>query len=182
MGFDKRTELVGGLTMLGRAVAVLESWCCEVLVADGRKEDFMFAHPRAHLVHDRLDGGPVGGLEAGLAAMRSDRGVVVACDMPLLDGDLLRYLASLCDSYEAVVPIWDSQPQPLHAVYAASCLPVVQRLLNRDIVPALSDLLGELHVRFVTADELRLFNAPASSFTNINTAAELRSARARSYE
>lgn len=178
-GLDKRWALVDGRSLLERAIDALQPWCEEVLVVVALDDELALAIPGVRVVNDRFTAGPLGGLEAGLRSMRSARAVVVACDMPFLDSPLLQHLCMLCDdAYDAVVPVSGGRPQPLHAVYSASCLPVIDRLLAGQVVPALNDLLGELSVRFVGADALQPFLASAASFTNINTQSDLAAARA----
>jgi len=179
-GLDKRWAIVDGRSLLERAIRSLQHWCDEVLVIAALGEELTLAVPGVRVVNDRFAAGPLGGLEAGLRSMRSPCAVVVACDMPFLDSRLLQHLSRLCDGYDAVVPIWDKRSQPLHAVYAASCLEVIDKLLGGQVVPALNDLLGELSVRFVGADALQPFLASVASFTNINTQNDLAAARARS--
>jgi len=179
-GLDKRWALVDGRSLLERAIMSLQPWCDEVLAVAALGEELALAIPGVRVVNDRFAAGPLGGLEAGLRSMRSPCAVVVACDMPFLDSQLLQHLCMLCDGYDAVVPIWDERPQPLHAVYAASCLRIIDRLLAGQVVPALNDLLGELSVRFVGADELQPFLVSLASFTNINTQNDLAAARAMS--
>ncbi len=177
-GLDKRWALVDGCSLLERAIEALQNWCDEVLVVAALGEELALAIPGVRVVNDRFAAGPLGGLEAGLRSIRSPRAVVVACDMPFLDVRLLQHLSGLCDGYDAVVPIWDERAQPLHAVYAASCLQAIDKLLAGQVVPALNDLLGELRVRFVGADALQPSHAAVTSFTNINTLSDLAAARA----
>lgn len=181
-GLDKRWALVDGRSLLERAVRSLQPWCDEVFVVGALGEELALGVPGIRVINDRFAAGPLGGLEAGLRSIRSPRAVVVACDMPFLDSQLLQHLAGLCDGYDAVVPIWDKNRQPLHAVYATSCLRVIDKLLAGQVVPALNDLLGELNVRFVGADALQPFLKSVASFTNINTPSDLAAARASAGE
>ena len=66
--------------------------------------------------------GPLAGIETGLAASQSDLNFVLACDMPLVNADLVRYLAGLAEGYQAVVSRLEGWPKPLHAVYRRECL------------------------------------------------------------
>jgi len=60
--------------------------------------------------------GPLGGIYSGLQAMRHDRGLVVACDMPLLNAPLLRYMIVLSEGFDVVIPRINDQTEALHAV------------------------------------------------------------------
>ena len=62
--------------------------------------------------------GFLGGIFSGLSATNSDWGLVVACDIPFLNSELLTYLNSLREGYDAVVPVLKSRPEPTHALYS----------------------------------------------------------------
>lgn len=48
---------------------------------------------------------------------------VVACDLPFAELILISFLAEKIKDADAVVPLLNGEPQPLHAVYFRSCLP-----------------------------------------------------------
>jgi molybdopterin-guanine dinucleotide biosynthesis protein A len=56
---------------------------------------------------------------SGLSAP-AHNGLVVACGMPLLNAELLTYLHSLREGYEAVVPVLKGRPESTHALYSKS--------------------------------------------------------------
>ena len=80
----------------------------------------------------RPGSGPLAGLEAGLAACRSDGLLVVACDMPLFSAGLAAYLASFAG---AGWPAWALRDRggrlhPLCGVYTRACLPAIRAALD----------------------------------------------------
>ncbi|MDQ1402913.1 MAG: molybdenum cofactor guanylyltransferase [Actinomycetota bacterium] len=96
--------------------------------------------------------------------------VVLACDMPDVGEDLLRYLAQH-PAAGSVVPVADGHPQVLCARWSAADL-------QRAIAQAdggersLRTLLGPDDVTFVTEDEWS-GHAPAHAFVDLDTAADL---------
>ena len=128
MGQDKALLPWNGQTLLGRAVQALQTITEEVIVV-ARAGQALPAHP-GRMVTDRIAGaGPLGGLEAGLAAMGTPYGVVVACDMPWLNSALLKEMTKLAPGFDLVIPYVAGKHQPLHAVYAKSLRSVVTGLL-----------------------------------------------------
>jgi molybdopterin-guanine dinucleotide biosynthesis protein MobB len=97
--------------------------------------------------------------------------------MPFVDGQLLQRMSGLAVGYEAVVPVWDERPQPLHAIYSRNCLPTIERSLCGSTTPALQDLLGELHVRYLNHEQIEELGGSTASFFNVNTPADLEAAR-----
>jgi molybdopterin-guanine dinucleotide biosynthesis protein A len=92
--------------------------------------------------------------------------------MPGLDADVIRFLLGRIDGADAIVPRWDGDIEPLHAVYAVRVLPLVERCLE-DGRSAMRQFLPLVHVDYVDEAELRRVSAAATSFTNVNTPEEL---------
>ena len=116
--------------------------------------------------------GPLGGLHAALAQARHRHLLVVACDMPWLDRDLLEYMVSLRATADVVVPRWTKYPEPLHAVYSKACLePVTASLQARTL--KLIAFYGQVQVRYLDREVLSTFDASGRSFANINTPEDL---------
>ncbi len=125
-----------------------------------------------------LDVGPLGGIATALATV-TDWAIVVACDMPLLNPDLLRYLVALAQEvdstraavWDAIVPVVDGYPEPLHAIYHRRCLAAVTARLAAGQRRATA-FLPDIHVRYVHEAELRRHDPALQSFLNVNTPEE----------
>jgi molybdopterin-guanine dinucleotide biosynthesis protein A len=124
-------------------------------------------------VADRFPGcGPLAGIHAALLASRHPHVFVAACDMPGLDPDVIRFLLARIGTADAVVPCWEGDVEPLHAVYAARCLPAIEASLRAGR-HALRDFLAGARVDWVSEAELRAVRGAARSLTNVNTPEEL---------
>ncbi|MEZ8222052.1 molybdenum cofactor guanylyltransferase /molybdopterin guanine dinucleotide biosynthesis accessory protein MobB [Candidatus Fervidibacteria bacterium JGI MDM2 JNZ-1-D12] len=76
--------------------------------------------------------GPLAGIEAGILNTRTKLVGVVACDLPFADPKLLSWLSEKIGDADAAIPTFDGEPQPLHAVYARTCLPKLSEQLESD--------------------------------------------------
>ena len=86
---------------------------------------------------------------------------------------MLRHLCMLSGNVDAVVPYTDRGYHPLCAVYARACLePATRRLAAGHL--KMTNLLDDLHVRAVTAEELHAFGDPHRLLANVNTPADHR--------
>ncbi len=86
MGRDKAELEYGGKSFLRHQIEKLRRLGIEDIVVAGREEEI----PGCRCVPDRFPHrGPLGGLQAGLAAIREERALVTAVDTPLLPEDLL---------------------------------------------------------------------------------------------
>lgn len=120
--------------------------------------------------------GPLAGLATGLLHARRERAFVTACDMPFLNGALLSHLGGLAPGKDIVVPVVGGRAEPLHAVYARSCLPHVLEALDRG-AGSLVDFYPAAGVREVGETEIRRFDPELLSFFNVNTTEDLERAR-----
>jgi molybdopterin-guanine dinucleotide biosynthesis protein A len=128
-------------------------------------------------VPDRVpDSGPLGGLEAALAAARDEALVVLACDMPFVTPVLLAYLLGLAGEADAVVPLSERGYHPLCAVYRRACQPAVTRLLAARRLK-MAGLFDEVRVRAVATRELDRFGDHRRLLANINAPADYEALR-----
>jgi molybdopterin-guanine dinucleotide biosynthesis protein A len=168
-GRDKSTLRVGGRRILERQLDELCHITDDILLVGGRPiEDVAGLRP----VSDRVpDSGPLGGLDAALAAARDDRVILIACDMPFITAGFLESLLALSDSVDAVVPRTERGYHPLCAVYRRSCHPaVVRRLVERRL--KMLDLLEDLKVHVVDREHVATFGGERV-LANVNTPDEL---------
>lgn len=112
--------------------------------------------------------GVLAGIHAALSQSTEPAIFTVACDMPLLNGELIRHLAKLSQGVDVVMPKSDSGFEPLHAIYGKACLPALEELLKSGEQRVIS-LLPQVRVREVSALEVALFDREFASFVNINT-------------
>lgn len=169
-GRDKSRLLVGGRTILARQIEALAPCVSRVLLVGAHSP--LPADLDIDVVPDRIvDAGPLGGLDAALAA--SDGPVLLlACDMPFVTTPLLAHLIDRLDGVEAVVPRTERGYHPLCAVFAQQCREPVRARLEAGQL-RVRDLLGDLRVRIVEGDDLARFGKADRLLANVNTQADL---------
>ncbi len=179
LGRDKVRETVGNSNLLQRVLSQLAPFNRDIIIVTaGEKSLPQFTgYQRFRIVTDIYPGkGALGGIYTGLAVSNSWYNLVVACDMPFLNQALLRYMIELSAGFDLVVPRLGELVEPLHAVYAQSCLAPIERLLSQGNleVRALFELVN---VRYIEAEEIDKFDPKHLSFFNINTEADLEKAQ-----
>ena len=115
--------------------------------------------------------GSLAGIHAGLKQSRTEHVFVVACDMPYLNSDLIRLMVAQAPGHDVVIPESDGGLEPLHAVYAKSCLPEMEEALKsgtRKIV----DCFDWSKVSVLSKEEIAALDPEFRSFRNINTPEE----------
>lgn len=172
MARDKALLPWGNGTLLDHAIARLRECCGTVRILSGAETRYL---DRGLPVDpdDVPDAGPLGGLVTGLSRLADAPGVFLAVDVPRVPVELLAHLLALAADWDAVVPVSADGPQPVSAVYRASCLdPVRRRLAAGD--RTMTCFWPDVRVRAVGVDELAAFGSPAALFANVNTPEDFR--------
>jgi molybdopterin-guanine dinucleotide biosynthesis protein A len=169
LGFDKALLRVNGEILAQWLPDRLAAWCSPVALVVDRPQRYAVAVRQ--LVDHAPDAGPLAGIAAGLQGLAVPA-FVCACDMPLLQPALLQRLLVALDGYDLAIPERDGRLEPLCAVYAVSCLPVIQRLL-RDRRLRANAVASEVPTRILREPEWRAIDPEGDSFLNINTSADL---------
>ena len=124
MGQDKGALPFGNETMLQRICRLASEAADPVMIVGRREQD-------AATVHDVLeDQGPLAGIAAALAASTSELNLVIACDMPLINPEVLKRLVSMIGDHDACVAVNDRHASALCGVYRSRIAPVAQTLLD----------------------------------------------------
>lgn len=139
----------------------------EVIVVGSESGQYDFMPCR--LVPDLFPGmGALAGIHSALFHSDTDRIFVVACDMPHVKGELVRYLCGFGGEADVVVPEGESGLVPLHAVYGKSALSAIEQAL-RDGRRELCSFHERLKVRRVGRATVESIDPGLCSFRNINT-------------
>jgi molybdopterin-guanine dinucleotide biosynthesis protein A len=179
LGRDKATETINGQSLIKRVVSSLSFLDSDIIIVSGGDKVSLGldGYPGLRVVNDAYPGkGPLVGIYSGLAASASPYNLVVACDMPFLNRELLAYLLKERAGYDVVLPRLDDMVEPLHAVYSRACLPTIEEMFRQGKY-GVHQLFELVKVRYVEADEIDRFDPGHMSFFNINTEANLTAAR-----
>jgi molybdopterin-guanine dinucleotide biosynthesis protein A len=175
---NKALERIGGKALIERVVESLVPLTTEVLavVAQPEQATALRLPPSLRVVSDRYPGGgSLGGIFTGLEASAEPWSLVVACDMPFLNRELLRHLMAQSGNVDAVIPCLGGQPEPLHALYSKACLAPMERMLRAGQLK-IAPLFEAVRVRYVDEETIDRIDPRHLSFFNINTQADLEEA------
>jgi molybdenum cofactor guanylyltransferase len=177
MGRNKALLPVPGredVTFVEQLVAVFGSCSSEVIVVardEMSASDYQLEGVR--VVGDQIPGyGPLMGLYTGLMAMRAQRALVVAVDMPFVQPALVAFLLAQPLTDALLVPVVERVPQVLLALYPRSVLPLVEQVIQQGRRDPRS-LLNVATVQYIDEAQLRKVDPQLRSFINVNTPEEL---------
>ena len=175
MGFNKAFVLWQGRPLIEHIFLSVRALSDDVFIVS--KDQKLFDFLGAGVVLDAVPRhSSLVGIYSALKGARYHYCLVVACDMPFLKLDLLRYLAALAPHYDVVMPLLKRGPEPLHAVYSKACLGPIEKLLAEEEDKILL-FLPAVRVRYVEEEVIRFFDPELVSFVNVNTPEELEEAR-----
>jgi molybdopterin-guanine dinucleotide biosynthesis protein A len=95
--------------------------------------------------------------------------------MPMLNPDLLAVMAACPRDYDVLLPESD-RPQPMHAIHAPTCLPVIERCIGAGQL-RVTGLLEHLDVRRLEGEIVRRYVPAGRSWFNVNTPEDYERAR-----
>lgn len=176
MGRNKAFVEVGGLPVIERVITQVRPLTDDLLLITNTHTEY--ATLGLPTYPDLLTGkGPLGGLYTALSHARHSYLLLVSCDQPFLNRDLLRYLISLRSGVDVVVPLArDGYPQSMHAVYGKGCLPAIEAQIAADRLKMIG-FFSQVRVREAAGDEIDRFDPERLSFTNLNTPDDLAAAQ-----
>jgi molybdopterin-guanine dinucleotide biosynthesis protein A len=176
LGFDKALLRINGEPLVQWLPSQLAGMFGSVAIVVDRPKRYDVTFPQ--LLDTWPDAGPLAGIAAGLQASAAPALFVCGCDMPLLQPALLQRLCSALEDYDLAIPERAGRLEPLCAVYAASCLPVIQQLL-RDRRLRANGVAEIVRTRTLTEMEWRDLDPEGDSFLSINAPSDLLRLQAR---
>jgi molybdenum cofactor guanylyltransferase len=173
MGVDKALVSWQGIPLLGRVFAVAQACCTQVSVLTPWPERYQTLLPSTvnWLVEPPIFAGPMAALVQGMEAIQTPWVLLLACDMPKLEGAvLMRWIQALTETAAiAHVPYHQNRWEPLCGFY------------HMDALPSLKAYVAEQGDRAsfqkwlcaIDAVPLAVDSAIAPMFFNCNTPKEL---------
>jgi molybdopterin-guanine dinucleotide biosynthesis protein A len=133
MGTDKGELSFGRGTQLDKACSLLQELCREVHVSCRPDQIDSPSRSDKRLLVDRFLGfGPLGGILTAMHTRPEAAWLVLACDLPFLDEELLRGLLRARDGLRLATAYAasDGMPEPMCAIWEPHALPRLHQLLG----------------------------------------------------
>lgn len=175
MGRDKALIELNGKPLIEHALERVSGLAEPILVVADRADRYTL--PGAICVGDDMPGeGPLAGVVTGLRAAGAGAHLVVACDMPHLQRDLMRTMLLSVSDFQVVAGRVDGHTMPLCAVYTQQVLRTAERLLETG-ERALRCVPEACKTRWLDEVELRQYDPDLLSYRNLNTPQDIRNWR-----
>ena len=172
MGKNKALMQLGDDSLIGHVIRCMQNVTDELLLITNSPTEY--THLGVPMHGDILPGaGALGGIYTGLTHASHDTVLCVACDSPFLNPNLLTYLVSILEEYDAVMPYTYRNEaqitlQTLCAAYSKRCLPIIELMLGESEM-RVHALQERAHIKSVLPEVWQKFDSEGMSFFNINT-------------
>ena len=165
-GKDKSLLILNGLTFVETIRKKLEKYISEIFVVT--KENEKLEEMKFSVFPDLIvDKGPLGGLYTALSVSEASKVLLVACDMPHLDELLVENFIDSVSDEDVLMPLKDSKPEPLFAIYDRNCLPtIINKIENGRL--EMTSFFSSLNVRYLKEVTWRQWDERGLSFKNVN--------------
>lgn len=168
LGTEKGLAIYGGKPLASYSIAALEPLCGKILLS-ANSELGAYSQFGLKIIQDEIRNiGPMGGLLACLKQSQTRYNLVLSCDIPFVESELLSYLVSQIENYQVAVPVHgEGRLEPLCGFYNTNVISQLEKSVHSGNYK-LMDFLETVNLKKVIIDEnLPFFNEQL--FFNINT-------------
>ncbi len=168
---------IGDSTIIEKNLSLMKGMFNEVFISTNMPEKYFYLG--VPLIGDALPSqGPMSGIYSALINAKGDCVFAVACDMPFIKREVISFI---CDRHadlrsqaiDAVIPIYNNEPQPLLGVYCKTALPYLEAHLVdyvlKEKTTSMRRLLSEINTHFIGESDIMTIDPDGRSFVNINT-------------
>ncbi len=175
MGRDKATAVFRGGTLIKRVYDTAKEIFPEIIIVSS-VHDYI-DDVEAPIVKDIVSlQSPMVGIATALMHSKHEGVFAVACDMPFISAEAVRYISLQAADDDITIPRIGEYYEPLHAVYRRTCLSPFLRLIGMNLLK-IAGVFPYVSVKAV--DDHPCFHAgELLVFSNINTIEALETANA----
>lgn len=168
MGKDKSFILLSGKPLIEVLIDKLSSLFKDLIIISNKPH--LYKRYGIRIVKDILpDRGPLGGIYTGLLSSSSVYNFFVACDMPFLNINLVRYISQESNDYDVIVPQYNGKLQPLCAIYSKNCIRPIETELSINHL-RVTDFFRYVKVKIISSEEeFKNIDPKELCFVNMNT-------------
>ena len=173
MGFDKQFLKIKEKRVMDVVLDKLKEEFSEIIIVTNKPEEYEGS--KYKVVSDIIKGrGPLSGLHVGLKHSKSKYAYFIACDMPNINIDYIRYMKHQIEEVEpmACVTTCTEFIEVFNGFYSKDLYEKIEEQLNND-KRSVNLLLKSVDTLFISEEKTREFSPNWDMFINLNTQEEL---------
>lgn len=173
MGSEKGLVHLAGLPMINYAIQVLSTVCKNIIISTSSEDYKSLGY---QVVADEIPGiGPMGGIFSALRQSKTEKNLVLSCDMPFVTKELMLFILENAEGFQVAVP-WHGNRhyEPLCAFYNIQIVSLLRKFIQEGNYK-LPDLFEEIHINKLTINSKQVF-FDENIFFNVNSNEDLKAA------
>jgi molybdopterin-guanine dinucleotide biosynthesis protein A len=170
MGTDKGLQELCGRPLISYTIQVLTELCNTIIISTSSDAYQSFGFKT---VADEFPGiGPMGGIYSALKQSKTQKNLVLSCDLPFVTKELLSFILENSEGYQVAVPWQEEQHyEPLCGYYNLSVLDPIYAFVQKGNYK-LPDLFEEINIhRLSIGSQLNFYQQ--NLFLNVNSKHDL---------
>lgn len=175
MGFDKQFLKIDQRRLMDSLINKLKKEFSEIIIVTNKPEYYIGLSHR--IITDKLkQKGPLGGIHAGLLESSSKYSFVVACDMPNINMEYVRYMKESMgdEDLPGCVTNFMDWIEPFSSFYSRDLVIDIEEHIASGR-RSINSMLKDMNVRYIEEDTARKFSPNWDMFLNLNTREDLNS-------
>lgn len=173
MGFDKQFLKIDQRRLMDSLINKLKKDFQEIIIVTNKPEYYIGLSHK--IITDKLkEKGPLGGIHAGLLESSSKYGFVLACDMPNINMEYVRYMKeSMKDQdLDGCVTNYMDWIEPFSSFYSRDLVKEIENHIDSGR-RSINSMLKSLNIQYIEEEDARRFSPNWDMFLNLNTREDL---------
>jgi molybdopterin-guanine dinucleotide biosynthesis protein A len=173
MGFDKQLLKINERRLIDSLKKKLKGEFNEIIVVTNKSEYYIGLTDK--IIKDIIPNkGPLSGIHAGLVEASSKYVYFMACDMPNVNLDYIKYMKKKLENVDvkACITKLGEWIEPFNAFYSKDMIKDIEEYLLQDR-RSVNSLIRKLSICYIEEEEARKFSPNWDMFLNLNTKEEL---------
>ena len=173
MGFDKQFLQIDQRRLMDSLINKLKAEFNEIIIVTNKPEYYIGLSHK--IITDKIVGrGPLSGIHAGLLEASSRYSFVVACDMPNINMQYVKYMIeSMNDSsLDGCVTRFMDGIEPFISFYSKDLVEKIEKSLKEER-RSIRSIFDHSNIKYIEETEARKFSPNWDMFLNLNTKEDL---------
>lgn len=175
MGFDKQFLKINEKRLINIIINKLEEEFDEIIIVTNKPEAYNNFNEK--ILADIIKGmGPLGGIHSGLKESSSEYAFIIACDMPNINIDYIKYMKKIIkdEPIDVCTTYYKNYIEPFHGFYSREIVKDIENYLIHDNRRSIYDLVIKLNTYYIKESKAREYSFNWDMFSNLNTEEELK--------
>jgi len=128
MGQNKALMKINGITIIELILNEISKISTDILISSNTTE-YNFLNFK--IVNDEIKNiVPISGIYSGLKNIKNEKAIIVSCDIPFINNNLIEYLIENSQNFDVTIPEFNNFLEPLIGIYSKS---IVKNIENEII-------------------------------------------------